>query len=180
VIQRCVAANSERDQAVNAYRFSSGLLAGLMMAGGWIAPSSAQSPAPVEGVWLTQAKSEITIFACPDGYCGFISKVVVPDHVLNGTDGAIVAALEPSAFVDAKNKDPQLRNRPILGMQILTLKPGSNSQVMDGEIYNPEDGNTYSGYMEIKGPNLLRLNGCVLFNVVCKGEDWARAPALVE
>lgn len=45
----------------------------------------AQSGALIEGVWLTDAKSEMTIAACAEGYCGYISKIVVPDEIRRGT-----------------------------------------------------------------------------------------------
>ena len=83
--------------------------------------------------------------------------------------------MDPATFTDIRNKDPELRNRPMLGLQILTLLPSTKPNIYDGEIYNPEDGNTYSGYVEMTGADVARLNGCVLFNVICRGEDWYRA-----
>jgi uncharacterized protein (DUF2147 family) len=80
------------------------------------------------------------------------------------------------SFTDYNNKDPLLRSRPMLGLQILTLRPGSKPGIYDGEIYNPQDGNTYSGYVEMLSLDQARLNGCVLFNVICRGEDWVRVP----
>jgi uncharacterized protein (DUF2147 family) len=62
----------------------------------------------------------------------------------------------------------------MLGLQLLTLLPSGKPNIYDGEIYNPEDGNTYSGYVEMLGPDLMRLNGCVLYNIVCQGQDWVR------
>jgi uncharacterized protein (DUF2147 family) len=135
---------------------------------------SAFAQAQIEGVWQTQLRSEITISRCPEGYCGRISKVIVPERYLQGSNGAAIEQMRPEDFFDYNNKDPQLRDRPILGLQILTLTPTDRPNIYDGEIYNPEDGNTYSGYMEVLGPDKVRLNGCVLFNVICRGEDWVR------
>ena len=140
------------------------------------ATTGAQAQAPIEGTWRTVLESEITIAPCPEGYCGFLSKIVVPEGQLSAAEATAAAELAPQDFVDARNKDPQLRTRPMLGLQILTLRPGSKPAVYDGEIYNPEDGNTYSGYVQVTGPDALRLNGCVLFNVACRGEDWVRVP----
>jgi uncharacterized protein (DUF2147 family) len=129
---------------------------------------------PIEGTWRTVSLSEVTITVCPDGFCGVLSNIVVPEGLLSGAEAEAAAALGPENFFDERNQDPALRNRPMLGLQILTLVPSDKPNIYDGTIYNPEDGNTYSGYMELITPDLVRLNGCVLFNVVCRGEDWVR------
>ena len=139
------------------------------------------APDPIEGVWQTVLLSEITIAACPEGFCGTLSKIIVPSEGLTAEELAAAQAMDPATFTDIRNKDPELRNRPMLGLQILTLLPSTKPNIYDGEIYNPEDGNTYSGYVEMTGADVARLNGCVLFNVVCKGEDWARVlPPIAE
>lgn len=145
---------------------------GLMIAS---SPASAQQ-APVEGVWLTMLKSEITIAPCPEGYCGTLSKIVVPEEVMEKNRDAI-ENMSVEEYTDENNKDPKLRSRPILGLRILTLTPSDKPLIYDGEIYNPEDGNTYSGYVEVLDGDRIKLNGCVLFNVICRGEEWTRVPS---
>src|SRR5690606_10961171 len=144
-------------------------------------PATAQEPevvpSPVEGVWRTQLLSEITISGCPEGFCGTLSHIVVPEGLLSTAEAEAAAAMSPDQFFDYRNEDPALRNRPMLGLQILTLRQGDQPFIFDGEIYNPEDGKTYTGYIEMVGPDTLRLNGCVLFNVICRGEEWERVPA---
>lgn len=142
---------------------------------GTSAPSQTSPISAIEGVWLTAAKSEITVAPCPDDYCGSITRIVVPDDIYKQNKQAI-DAMGATSFKDQMNKDPALRDRPILGLQILKLHPSSKPKIFDGEIYNPQDGNTYSGYIEVLGPNKIRLNGCILYNIICKGEDWVRVP----
>jgi len=144
-------------------------LAGVIQAA-LVTAVSAQSV--IEGTWLTVSKSEITIEACAPVHCGRISKIEVPPEIV-AKYGDDLAALEGN-FTDQLNKDPALRTRPILGLQILTLTPTENPWVYDGEIYNPQDGNTYSGYVEVLGADKLKLNGCVLYNIICQGEEWVR------
>jgi uncharacterized protein (DUF2147 family) len=127
----------------------------------------------IEGTWITDAKSEVTVTPCDDGYCGNISKIVVPADILQ-KDKAQIDALGTNNFTDLMNKDPSLRNRPILGLTILTLQPSDKPTIFNGQIYNPQDGNTYSGYVEVLGPDKIRLNGCILYNVICKGQEWTR------
>lgn len=131
----------------------------------------ADPAALIEGVWLTNTKSEMTIAPCAEGYCGYISKIVVPDHIVAKYGDELKAV--GTNFTDYNNKDPNLRDRPIQGLQILTLRPGGNPWYFEGEIYNPEDGNVYSGSVEVLGADSLRLKGCVLY-VLCQEQQWTR------
>jgi uncharacterized protein (DUF2147 family) len=132
---------------------------------------------PLEGVWLTAQKTEITITACPDDFCGNITKVVIPKDIYEKNKAAIDAMGGAGAnFTDELNPDPTLRTRPIQGLQMLTLHPGDKSTIFNGKIYNPQDGKTYDGYVEVLGQDKIRLNGCILYNTVCKGEEWTRVP----
>lgn len=160
-------------------RLTAALVLAVLMQG-FSAPAVLASPndpgAALEGVWLTQAKSEITVSPCPDDFCGNISKIVVPDAIYKANKKEI-DSIGATNFTDLMNKDPNLRSRPIMGLQILTLHPNKDKPtIFDGQIYNPQDGNTYSGYVEVLGPDKIRLNGCILYNIICKGEDWTRVP----
>lgn len=127
----------------------------------------------IEGTWATQLESEITINACEQGFCGRLSKIVVPQKYIDQY-GDELKELSPDQYFDANNKDPALRERPIQDLQILTLRPSDNPFRFDGEIYNPEDGETYQGYVEVLGADTIRLSGCVLYGIVCQGQDWQR------
>ncbi len=127
---------------------------------------------PVLGTWLTQSNSEITIEMCDLGYCGFISKIVIPQHLIDKYGEDAVAA--QGDFTDVLNKDPTLRSRPIQNLQILVLHTQTAADRIDGKIYNPENGETYEGFLEVTDSNNIRLSGCVLFNLICMGEDWTR------
>lgn len=112
--------------------------------------------AGIEGSWTTpDKKTIIKISQCGGGVCGTITQ-----------------ASEKGA-IDKENEDPKLRGRPIKGMQLFNLKDTSNAKKWEGELYNPRDGKTYSGYMELLGgDNRIKLEGCVF--VFCKGETWSR------
>lgn len=145
---------------------------GLALAQGEVA----QPPSPIEGVWRAQLLSEVTIQVCELGYCGFLTTIVVPSEGLSPEEAAAAATMSTDEFFDYRNEDPTLRNRPMQNLHMLTLRPGDKPTIFDGEIYNPQDGKTYSGYVELTGPDTMRLNGCVLYNVICRGEDWVRVP----
>ncbi len=154
--------------------------AGLVLAG--LLPAGAQEAVvdpnrildPIEGIWQTQELSEVTIALCPEGFCGTLSKIVVPREGLTDEEYAAAQAMPVESFTDMRNPDPTMRDRPMLGLQILTLLPSVKPNIYDGEIYNPQDGNIYSGYVEMLGPDMIRLNGCVLYNIICQGQDWVR------
>jgi uncharacterized protein (DUF2147 family) len=132
-------------------------------------PSLAQAGSLIEGTWLTPQASEMTISACVEGYCGYISKIVITDEI-RAKYGDEVDAV--AVYTDYNNKDRALRDRPIQGLQILTLRQTDESH-FEGEIYNPEDGNTYMGFLEVKDANVLVLKGCAMM-VLCQEQLWRR------
>ena len=61
----------------------------------------------------------------------------------------------------------------MLGLQILTLKATDNPWHFTGDIYNPQDGNTYSGEISVKDADSIILKGCALY-VLCQEQVWTR------
>jgi uncharacterized protein (DUF2147 family) len=79
--------------------------------------------------------------------------------------------------LDAENTDARLRSRPLLGLAILSgLKPAPEGWA--GQIYNPEDGQTYRATMRRHGADGLLIEGCVLF--ICRKQVWRRASTLAD
>jgi uncharacterized protein (DUF2147 family) len=149
------------------------LLPAMTTVGAPTGPASAAVPqAPVEGVWLTDSQTELTITTCSQGFCGYISRIVVPDDVRKQY-GDQIEQLSTADYVDINNKDPKLRNRPIQGLQILTLHVAGNPRHYEGEIYNPQDGNVYSGAVDVMGADTIKLKGCWLY-VLCQEQQWSR------
>jgi len=116
-------------------------------------PALAASP---KGDWFVEDKTAIIrIDSCGSALCG------------------TVAWTKDQGVVDKNNPDPAKRNRPILGSQLLLgMKPASDAR-WEGDIYNPENGKTYSSRMWLKGDDTLRIEGCVL-GFLCGGQDWTR------
>ncbi len=80
---------------------------------------------------------------------------------------------------DTENPDPTKRNRPTLGIPILIdMKPAADGVRWDGQVYNAENGKTYTANITLKDPNTLRIQGCVL-GFLCGGENWTRVQAAV-
>jgi len=91
----------------------------------------------------------------------------------NGTMwGAVI--WEKEAGIDEHNPDASKRTRPTLGMPILInmkKKPGVDK--WEGEVYNANDGKTYSSTIKPVGSDKLEIQGCVL-GFLCGGETWTR------
>src|SRR5689334_12597525 len=106
------------------------------LAAGLLISTSAFADALVEGTWLTPDQAEMTIEECEQGLCGTLSKIVITQaHVQQY--GVDASAIDIESITDVMNKDPAMRERPMLGLQILTLKATDNPWHFTGDIYNP-------------------------------------------
>ncbi len=124
---------------------------------GLSAPALANDPA---GLWLTEeGDAKIRVAKCGDAICGNITWLKEP------TDNG-----RPK--VDKNNADASKRSRPIIGVPIvLSMKPDGSK--WSGQVYNAEDGKTYSGNITMAGNNALKLQGCV-GGFICKTKTWTR------
>jgi uncharacterized protein (DUF2147 family) len=77
---------------------------------------------------------------------------------------------------DVNNPDPAKRNRSTLGMPIILGMQPTRPNRWEGEIYNAQNGKTYSGSITLTGPDELRIDGCVL-GFFCGGQNWTRVKA---
>jgi uncharacterized protein (DUF2147 family) len=74
---------------------------------------------------------------------------------------------------DDKNPDAAKRNRPIVGLVIMQGAKKTGDNKWSGNLYNRENGSTYSGTVTVKSKNALDLSGCVAM-VLCKTVTWTR------
>ncbi len=127
-----------------------------------IGPAFAADPL---GTWYTEGKeSQVRITQCGDAVCGALVWLKVPNDPATG---------RPKT--DSENADAAKRNRPLLGIQIvLGMTPSGEPDQWKGKVYNAKDGNTYTGYFTITGPNTAELKGCA-FGFICKSQVWTRA-----
>jgi len=129
-------------------------------------PAEAASD-PAFGVWVTPAgDGKISVGPCaadPARACGTLVAFKLPP----GTP--------PGPPHDAHNPDPALRNRPLMGILIVSgfrrERPG---RWVDGRIYDPNDGRTYRSKMEAASDGTLKVAGCIL--MFCKAQTWTKAP----
>jgi uncharacterized protein (DUF2147 family) len=118
------------------------------------------------GIWNTERnEAQIQIAPCGNALCGHIVALREPRDPATG---------RPK--VDGNNRDARLRRRPLLGLTIVTgMKPDGRPGRWSGQVYNPRDGGIYPAAMTMKGAGTLLLEGCLLKNMLCRGQTWARA-----
>jgi uncharacterized protein (DUF2147 family) len=137
------------------------LLVGAAMALLTLGPAAAADP---NGTWLTEGgKSHVRIAHCGSAICGRIVWLKEPNDPETG---------KPKT--DKRNADAGKQSRPMIGVEIvLSMKP-AGADKWTGQVYNAEDGKTYSGSITMDGPGALKLEGCALGGLVCKTQDWSR------
>ena len=139
------------------------VLAAVGLAPMLAAPAFAADPI---GTWLTgDKKGKVRIVSCGGAICGTLVWVQEP--------------LDPETNkpkLDKRNADASKQSRPLVGIPIvLNMKPSASPQKWDGDVYNAEDGKTYSGSFTLTGANTAELKGCVLGGLICKAQTWTRA-----
>ncbi len=120
-------------------------------------PAAAQSN--IDGTYVDSGGyTEITVAACGNARCGEITRIV------KRKPG------EPNR--DVHNDNPALRDRPILGITILQNLRWDDG-VWRGDVYNPEDGNTYRTEVRRAAGGALEVKGCV--TLFCRTRVWPAA-----
>lgn len=124
-----------------------------------LAAAPAFAADPVEGEWLTQAgTAKVRIAPCAgkaERMCG------------------TVVWLKNAGVKDTKNPDPGLRDRPILGVNLIRdFKPAGPGRWTGGKIYDPESGKTYDSKISANANGTLKVEGCVL--MICQAQAWRR------
>ena len=106
------------------------------------------------------------------------SSIVAIEDCGNGTPCGFVQWMSPEVddqAIDANNRDHTLRDRPIIGMSLLSgFKAKEDGCWQKGSIYNPEDGRTYRARIELISNDILSVSGCL--GPICKTLIWHRAP----
>jgi uncharacterized protein (DUF2147 family) len=118
------------------------------------------------GTWHTEeGKATVRIAACGPALCGTIISLKEANDPDTG-----------KAKTDKNNADAGLRSRPIIGVLIvLGMKPSGTANKWSGQVYNAEDGKTYTGNLTLQDANTIKLEGCILGGLVCKAQTWTRA-----
>jgi len=118
------------------------------------------------GIWLTgNEKAKVKIYKCADKYCGKLIWLREPLEE-DGTKKR-----------DDHNPEEKLQNRLILGMNILTgFEYDEDLEWDDGEIYDPENGKTYSCVINMADDKkVLDVRGYIGFSFIGRSDVWVRS-----
>ena len=123
--------------------------------------SGAAQAADPAGLWLSQdGDVKMKVAHCGNAICGNIAWLKHP----NDESG------RPK--VDKNNADAGKRNRPVIGSAVILPMKAEGPDKWSGQVYNAEDGKTYSGSFTLAGANKADLKGCVA--IICKSKSWTR------
>ena len=93
----------------------------------------------------------------------------------------IVALSEPKTAegkekTDIYNPDPKKRNHPIIGLVFISgFTKKSDTRWENGTVYDPKSGKTYSCFMELQGPDKIKVRGYIGTALMGRNYIWTRA-----
>lgn len=89
--------------------------------------------------------------------------------------GTVVGSRAGEARYDAKNPDENLRDRRLLGVNVVTgLKYDGDNRWDDGEVYSPDNGKTYDLSAELKDQDTLKVRGYIGISLLGRSQTWQR------
>lgn len=131
--------------------------------------AGAQSGAEADkilGEWMTEeGKAKVQVYKCGEKYCG---KIVWLRDPLND---------EGKPKVDKNNPDDKLKSKPIMGLNLLKdFEYEGDYEWEEGEIYDPDNGKTYSCVinMDEDNPDVLDVRGYIGFSLIGRTTVWKR------
>ena len=122
----------------------------------------------IQGLWVdnkdpSRQKFAVMVDDCGSKVCGSLYWLKKPVSA-NGLPKR-----------DKHNPNEALRDRPLCGLQILTGFQAANDALwQDGEIYNPDDGLTFSSTMKLSPEGTLKIRGYVGISLFGKTLEWVR------
>lgn len=129
---------------------------------GWLGLSGEALASPV-GYWLKEdGAAKLQISQC--GRNQLCSKIVWLRDPVND---------QGQPLRDARNENPSMRNRPIIGLPIFQGLAPAGGNTWKGQIYNPEDGGTYKATLTLVSSNQIVLKGCLAM-FLCGQKTWTR------
>lgn len=142
------------------------LLAFGLLVGGLSYPK-AQEPQGdrITGVWVTaEEDGRVKIQKSDDG--SFYGKLIWTKNQETGKP----------LKKDVNNPDPEKQDRTLLGIRLLKdlTYNAEDDQWVDGKIYDPKKGKSYSCYVELVNPDKLKLRGYVGVSFVGRTTHWHR------
>jgi len=161
-----------------------GLLAYLLACTPLLAVAQA-APDAIVGFWQTQGGDAVIEIAATDAtgkaststrYQGQLAWLRERRYPADDPQGM---ADQPVA--DRHNPNPALRERPLLGLTLLTglhyrTREDDDAQWVDGRIYDTENGKHYDCIVWLVDDDHLKLRGYVGIELLGRTTTWTRVP----
>ena len=121
---------------------------------------SAEPNKTMEGYWLT-SQSIVQVKNCDKNLCATIEQLFVDDDT------------DPKSIKDSNNKKRSLRDRPLIGINLLEEFPSNalgKKVLKNGKIYDPGRGRVFKSNLYLLDDGTLKVEGC--FMGICDHEVW--------
>jgi glucan biosynthesis protein C len=145
---------------------AAGAMLAAMVAIGTATSSEASHPlaaSPIGSWYAERGAAQVDISPCGAGLCGRVVWLRSPFD----EDGCELR--------DRYNPDPALRERPVIGVQILSgLESAGDHVWTGGTIYDPASGNTYHCTLSLEGESRLKLRGYIGIPLLGRTTTWFR------
>jgi hypothetical protein len=146
-----------------------------------LCPSAFGAPEPAEGDgdqvlgrWLTAPSSAgratVEVVRAPDGtFAAAIVELEQPHYPVGDP-------MAGRARVDRENPDPARRSQPILGLRFLAGFRFAEGVWSGGTVYDPDNGKTYRGTLELAADGSLEVRGYIGIPLIGRTTTWVRPP----
>jgi uncharacterized protein (DUF2147 family) len=111
----------------------------------------------------------VEVYRCGEKICGKIVWLKRPVYT-DGSDGQV-----GTPIIDRKNPDPVLKNRPLIGLQIMQGFSKLDDTTWDnGTCYDPKSGKSYRGEIHLAASDRLELRGFIGIPLFGRTSVWTR------
>ncbi len=125
------------------------------------------------GDWITNGgESCIEIFKKNNCYFGKIVSLKRPNYLpgeIKGMDG--------KPRMDLNNPKESLRSHPLIGLEIMKNFRFDGDKWIDGKIYDPENGESYSCQISLAKDGTLHVRGYIGVSLLGRTTIWKPAKA---
>lgn len=123
---------------------------------------TATAHADPRGLWLAQDGAKVRVASCGTALCGRIAVAKSPADPATG-----------QPWTDRQNPDPQLRDRPLVGVEVFISMMPDGIGKWSGNLYNTNGGQTVPGHLYELDARTLKVEGCAGPNL-CGSQNMTR------
>lgn len=114
-----------------------------------------------KGLWSAQDGATVRVSSCGNALCATMASAKSQTDPETGMP-----------WTDKHNRDPSMRSRPLVGVEVLSSMVPDGPGRWSGSLYNTDDGQTYPGHLIEIDHRTIRIEGCVIG--ICGGRNMRR------